>query len=117
LPFVSKDEFSMNSSHLAYGRRQHQHYFHFSFEPQNCQEWKVHPGLTVLFSQSPKPCFDTPSDIIQKRPVLHGFIVDTELLTVDMDMTEFVLEFGADNLKDVPVTLFVNRVHAETKGT
>ena len=45
----------------------------------------------------------------EKRPVLEGFFVDTTILQLEMDISEFVFEFGADNLKDVPVTLFVER--------
>ena len=43
---------------------------------------------------------------VENRPVLYGFVVDLEVLNVDIDMSEFVFEFGTDNLKDVSVTLF-----------
>jgi hypothetical protein len=39
-------------------------------------------------------------------------LVDLEVLQVDVDMSEFVFEFSADNLKDVPVTLFIERTRA-----
>ena len=43
------------------------------------------------------------------RTLVHGLIVDTEALGVDIDVSEFVFEFGADTLKDVPVSLFIER--------
>lgn len=43
---------------------------------------------------------------------MHGLLVDSGVLQVNIDMSEFLLEFGEDLLKDVPVTLFVERTRA-----
>jgi hypothetical protein len=43
---------------------------------------------------------------------LRGLLVDSEMFQVDMDMSEFVFEYGADHLKDVPVTLFIEKPRA-----
>lgn len=107
LPFIgSPDMFSTNYFHLHSGRRQNRHFFHFSYEPEDCREWQACPGLTILLSgpAGGRYVSDNPED----RPVLRGLVVDLETLQVDVDMSEFVFEFGADNLKDVPVTLFVD---------
>lgn len=112
LPFVgSGDEFSTDYFHFQSGRRHNRYFFHFAYEPRGCQEWKVAPGLTVLISNPPQASSDS-SHSVKDRPVLHGLLVDTEVLKVDIDMSEFVFEFGADNLKDVSVTLFVERISA-----
>ncbi len=118
LPFVQRDGFSVSGFHLSSGRHGHRHYFHFSYVPEDYQEWESYPGLTVLVSEPPRFCsdFERGADA-QKRPVLHGFLVDTELLTVDIDMAEFVVTFGADNLKDVPVDLFVRYGDVDTSRT
>jgi hypothetical protein len=44
--------------------------------------------------------------------VLYGLRIDPARLQVDVDPNEFVFELDADNLKDVSVTLFVERRHA-----
>jgi len=109
LPFVgSRDEFSIGYFHLHSRRRENRYFFHFEYEPRSCQEWQVHPGLTVLLREPARSgSFLSPPP--NDRPVLHGLVVDTEALGLDMDMSEFVFEFGPDNLKDVPVSLFINR--------
>jgi hypothetical protein len=108
LPFIgSTDLFSTKDFHIRSGHRQGRFHFNFSHEPQNCEEWQPCPGLTVLMSGSH---FITElSRTFAKRPVLEGFYVDTKVLQLDVDTSEFVFAFGADNLKDVPVTLFVER--------
>jgi hypothetical protein len=112
LPLVGRrDEFSTDYFHLQSAHRQNRYFFHFSYEPRDCQEWRVYPGLTVLVSESPRSGSDSP-DSVKDRPVLQGLVVDTEVLGVDIDMSEFVFEFGADNLKDVPVSLFIERIRA-----
>ncbi len=112
LPFIgSRDEFSTNYFHLQCGLRHNRYFFHLSFEPSNCEEWQPIPGLTVLVSGPPRPGSHSPRGI-EDRSVLHGLVVDLGVLNVDVDMSEFVFEFGADNLKDVPVTLFVERRRA-----
>lgn len=109
LPFVGRsDHFSTNHFHIQSGRRQNQYFFHFSYEPRDCQEWQAAPGLTVLISEPPRSGFDSTRSV-EGRPVLRGMLVDLEVLQVDVDMSEFVFEFGADHLKDVPVTLFIER--------
>jgi len=52
------------------------------------------------------------SSNLDDRPLLCGFLVDTEALGLNVDPEELVFEFGADHLKDVPVTLFVDRTPA-----
>jgi hypothetical protein len=109
LPFVgSRDHFSTNHFHIRSGRRQNQYFFFFSSEPRDRQEWHAAVGLTVLMSEPPPTGSDSKRSV-EHRPLLHGMLVDLEVLQVDVDMSEFVFEFGADNLKDVPVTLFVER--------
>ena len=110
LPFVGRrDEFSTDCFNLHFGRRQEQHYFHLSYQPRDCQESEVYPGLTLLVSH-PVQSGSASLRAIETRPILHGFLVDTERFALDLDLSEFVFEFGADTLKDVPVTLFVERI-------
>jgi len=112
LPFVGRsDEFSTDYFHLQSAHRHNRYFFHFSYEPQGCQEWQTHPGLTVLVSESPRSGSDSPHGV-KDRPVLHGLVVDTEVLGLEIDMSEFVFAFGTDNLKDVPVTLFIDWIRA-----
>jgi hypothetical protein len=80
----------------------------FLIEPRDCQEWQAAPGLTVLISEPPRSGSDSTRSV-EGRPVLRGLLVDLDVLQVDVDMSEFVFEFGADHLKDVPVTLFIER--------
>lgn len=109
LPFVRPNDYSTNHSHIHSGRRQNQYFFYFSFEPRDCQEWQVAPGLTILISEPHRS--DSPRSV-ENRPVLHGLRVDLEVLQVAVDMSEFVYEYGADYLKDVSVTLFIERTRA-----
>lgn len=112
LPFIgSRDQFSTDYFHISLGRRQNLYFFHFAYEPRDCQEWQVAPGLNVLISRPPQSGSDAPHNV-EERPVLYGLLVDSAVLQVDIDMSEFVFEFGADNLKDVPVTLFIESANA-----
>jgi hypothetical protein len=109
LPFVGRpNEFSTQYFSLRSAHRQNQYFFYLSYEPRDCQEWQIYPGLTVLVSESLGSGSDSYS--VNNRPVLHGLVVDTEILGVDIDNSEFVYEFGADTLKDVSVSLFVKRI-------
>jgi hypothetical protein len=76
--------------------------FSFSYELRDAREWSVIPGLAVLVAEPSQTVAEE-----RRRPVLRGLAVDPKILKVDIDTSEFVFEFGADNLKDVPVTLFV----------
>lgn len=112
LPFVgSRDQFSTDYFHIQSGQCHSRYFFHLSHEPPDCQEWKAAPGLAVLISEPLRSGSGSPRSF-EDRPVLHGLLVDPEVLQVNVDMTECVFEFGADNLKDVPVTLFVQRARA-----
>lgn len=107
LPFIdSRDGFSTDKFNLRFGRRHERNFFfHFSFEPGGCEEWRPIPGLMVLLSDPPQAASSTPRGL-EGRAILRGFEVDLALLDVNVDVGEFTFEFGADNLKDVPVTLF-----------
>ena len=111
LPFVhvtDEDELeSIESFHLQSGRLEKRYFFNFAHKPQNCLEWQAGPGLTVILSEPPRTASELPHDI-ENRPCLYGLLVDLEMLQVEVDMNEFVFEFGSDSLKDVPVTLFVH---------
>ncbi len=111
LPFInSRDELSINSFDFQSGYRQNLYFFDFVYEPhgsEEFEEWEAFPGLTVLVSRLSHFGPDSPI-MIKDRPVLHGLQVDMEALKVDIDMSEFIVECGADNLKDVPVTLFID---------
>jgi hypothetical protein len=110
LPFVGPiDKFSTHLFHLQSGRHHNQYFFHFVCEPRDCQEWQIYPGLTVLVSEPPGFGADS-THTVKDRPILHGLLVDTNALEVDIDMREFVFEFGSDNLKDVSVSLFTERI-------
>jgi hypothetical protein len=112
LPFVgSRSPFSTNHFNIQSGRRQNRYFFHLSYEPRDCQEWQAAPGLTVLISEPRRSESDSPRSV-EDRPVLRGLLVDSEILQVDVDMSEFVFEYGADHLKDVPATLFIERTGA-----
>jgi hypothetical protein len=103
LPFVGRpNDFSTDHLHLHWGRGPSRYFFHFEYEPKDYREWNVAPGFTILISEASESLSDW-----KKRPLLHGLEVDPEFLRVDVDLDEFAFEFGADNLKDVPVTLFV----------
>ncbi len=107
LPFLdSKTPSSPDHFHFQSGRRQNQYFFHFSYEPRDCQEWHAAPGLTILISEPRRPEAGSPRSV-EDRPVLRGLVVDTDVLRVDVDASEFVFECGADHLKDVSATLFV----------
>jgi len=108
LPFVGLNNSATNHFYIQSGCRQNRHFFHFSYEPRDCQEWRAAPGLTVLISEPPRSGSHS-THSVENRPVLHGVLVDLEVLQVDVDMSEFVFEFSVDNLKDVPVTLFIER--------
>lgn len=109
LPFISpRDKFSTEHFHLRLGFRERHCFFHFRYEPHGYREWRVYPGLTILVSGGRDPGAGLPREV-EDRPLLHGLVVDTEILGVEVDMTEFVFEFDTDSLKDVPVTLFLER--------
>jgi hypothetical protein len=112
LPFVGRpNEFSTDSFHLQSGRLQNRYFFHFSFEPKDCLEWQVVSGLRLLITEPAGQARDQPSGL-ELRPVLHGLVVDLDVINVEVDASEFVFELGPDNLKDVPVTLFMDRTGA-----
>ncbi len=112
LPFVGpQHQLSTSFLRLESGSHGNRYFFHFSYEAQDCQEWEVHPGLTVLVRELSGSGSAAPGSI-EGRPVLQGFVVNQDVLAVDVDMSEFVFEFAVDSLKDVPVTLFVERADA-----
>lgn len=39
---------------------------------------------------------------VKDRPILYGLLIDTEALSVGVDMTKFMFEFGAGNFKMRP---------------
>jgi hypothetical protein len=109
LPFVGMNKPStIDHFNLQSGCTGTHYFFYFSYMPRDCQEWQVCPGLTVLIQNPSRPQSSIWGSI-EERPVLHGLMVDTEILRVDVEMSEFVFELGADLLKDVPVTLFMDR--------
>lgn len=109
LPFVDpRDKSSTDHFNIRSGRRENRYFFHFAYEPQDFQEWQVSPGLSILVSEPVGSTSDAPRSV-EDRPVLHGLVVDLDTLQVDLDMREFDFEFGVDNLKDVSVTLFIDR--------
>jgi hypothetical protein len=83
-------------------------YFYFSHAHDSTQALSPHPGIGLLISEAVHFRADATS-ALDDRSILIGFFVDTEVVKLEIDMSEFVFEFGADNLKDVPVTLFVDR--------
>lgn len=107
LPFVRARGQLSPSLNIRAGRRQSRYFFHFSYETGDCQEWRVAPGLTVL-TQPGRPGSHSQRSV-EDRPVLRGFLVDSDVLHVDVDMSELVIEWGADYLKDVSAMLFVSR--------
>jgi len=99
LPFInSNDTFSIGELLLHSGYQQNIYYFNFDSynEPQNCFKWKVASGLTVLVSKPPPPIHSEYKS--ENRPVLHSLHVDTQILKVEIDLSEFVINFGWDNL-------------------
>ena len=109
LPFVGwRDEFSTSDFHLQSGRREGHYFFHFTYDPKDCYAWEAGPGLFVLLGDPSRyPAGSAGS--AKSRPVLCGLRVNLEALQVEVDMSEFRFELGADTLKDVPVTLFLER--------
>ena len=108
LPFLDpKDWSSVRSLSFESGVRREVLFFHFGQLPRKHQAWQAFPGLTVLISE-PSPSQAATGDILA-RPVLHGLLVQLSALQVTVDKDEFIFEFGADHLKDVRATLFVQR--------
>jgi hypothetical protein len=105
LPFIDQTrEFSTDYFRFHWRRENSRYVFHFSPDPGEIREWNVFPGLAVLVSETSRPVVDG-----RRRSVLRGFAVDPKILKVEIDVSEFFFEFGAHNLKDVPVTLFMTR--------
>lgn len=110
LPFIGpRDSFGTSSFHIESGRRDDQFFFHLSWQAKACSWWRAVDGLDVLFSE-PAPSGSDSASGAGTRPVLHGLLVNLREMEVDVDASEFKFEFGTDLLKDVPVTLFVERV-------
>lgn len=112
LPFLGASDGSATAGFdIRSGYRQGRYYFHFGLVPRDCERWPIHPGLTVLASAPPEYAPGS-RRIATDRPLLRGLEVDTDVLRVETDESEFVFEFGADNLKDVFVSLFIRRDEA-----
>jgi hypothetical protein len=112
LPFVSVPEGSVNPFHLRYGWREKKFLFHFSFNPKDCEQWEICPGLTVLTSGPVRYEFGS-SDSVEERAILRGLLVDTQALASNIDTSEFLFELDTDNLKNVPVDLFFTKMPVE----
>jgi hypothetical protein len=105
LPFIETKHFSVHDFWLEAGRRESEYFFLFGSIPRDCNRQEIHPGLSILVTDHVQFDFG-PQYGVEERPLLHGLVVDTEQLAVDIDMSELRFECGADHLKDVPATLF-----------
>lgn len=105
LPFVSiRDPFSSRSINFNSALVDDRYFFHFSYHSNNCSKFEPVPGLTILLSGAPS--LEPSGRQVTDRPVLYGIEVKTGILNLPVMDTEFVFEFGADNLKDGTATLF-----------
>jgi hypothetical protein len=107
LPFVDPEssdvlasDLCLQSGRLASGS----YFFHFVHEPRDVVEWEAYRGLTVLITQPQSA--SSVSGPLADRPILQGIVVHDKKLGVDIDASEFRIEFGSDNLKDVSAELF-----------